>query len=169
MHRTVKRFTLRLLVLYLALILQALLGGSVPVGLITPELDLLVLATYALQGDPFQAMLLGFWSGLLRDSLTQGPPGGWALSLTLFSLALALRDKRIGLMKKTLLLLGATLGAHTFVFLLRDRAVWEGRCYLELFLQTLLPSACLTGIMFLLGIRLFQRWLSDFESTQTSV
>ena len=170
MYRTVRRKVLGLLFIYGTLFFQSFVGGWIPVEIVRPELDLLVLGFYALEGQPFQAMLLGSWNGLLRDSLTHGPAGGWTVSLTLFALALALwvRDRRLGRVKKTLFLCAAILISQTLVFLFQGEATRDGGVYFRFFLRTFLPSTCLSGIVFLMGFHLFQRWLSTSGSTQIS-
>ena len=170
MHRTVRRSAFGFLFIYGALFFQSFIGEWIPVEVVRLELDLLVLGFYALKGQPVQAIVLGFWNGLLRDSLTHGPAGGWAVSLTLFALALALwvRDRRLGRVKKTLFLCAAILISQTFVFLFQGEATRDGGVYFRFFLRTSLPSTCLTGIVFLMGFHLFQRWLSTSGSTQIS-
>ena len=149
MRFTLRKIGLSFLLVYGALFLDAFLKQWLPVDVATPEFDLSLLGFFALEGPLWRATLLGFWNGLLRDSLTVGPSHGWTVSLMIFSWALAfwIRGRRIGLAKKAFLFFGGLLGIHTL-----------------LFRQVLLPVAFMTSIAFLFGIRFLHRWLSDSVS-----
>ena len=112
---------------------------------------------------------MGYWNGLLRDGLTQGPAGGWTISLTLFAwiLASCVGQKRAGFLKKTLLLFGGLIASQAFYLILREGEFLELGIALRLLMQNFLPGACLTAVLFFLGNYLFQRWRFDSGLIET--
>ena len=153
MHLPLKKVVFCFFLVYAALFLESFLKLWLPVNMATPEMDVAILGMAAMQGPPEAAALLGFWNGLLRDSLTVGENHGWTVCFLCFASGLALwvREKRVGLIKKSSLFFGGLLATHALL----SR---------KLLFQTVLPSICLTTLAFLVGIRFFQRWLSQSGS-----
>ena len=153
MHLPLKKVGFGFFLVYAAVFLESFLKLWFPVRFAYPEFDVSLLGMYAVQGQPAVAALLGFWNGLLRDALTSGGSHGWTVSFLCFASALALwvRDRRVGLIKKSSLFFGGLLATHALL----SR---------ELLFQTVLPDICLTTLAFLVGIRFFQRWLSHSDS-----
>ena len=154
------------LLIYTVLFLQAFLGHWIPSGVVRPEFDLLILGLFAMEHPWVWATLLGFWNGLLRDSLTHGPSGCWTFALVLFAWALARwgKRRRLGSLKKTLLLSGAIAAVGGLVFF-REKGMGESNLYLRFLVSSLLPTSGVTGIFCFLWIRFFERWFSDLHLT----
>ena len=153
MHLPLKKVGFGFFLVYAAVFLESFLKLWLPVKFAYPEFDVSLLGMYAVQGQPAVAALLGFWNGLLRDSLTSGGSHGWTVSFLCFASVLALwvRDRRVGLIKKTFVFFGGLLTIHALL----SR---------KLLFQTVFPGICLTTLVFLVGIRFFQRWLSQSGS-----
>ena len=166
MHLPLKKIGLGFLLIYAALLLESFLKLWLPVRFAYPEFDVSLLGLYAVQGQPAMAALLGFWNGLLRDSLTIGPLHGWTVLFLSFACGLAVwvRDRRVGLIKKSLVFFGGLLATHTLLFFLKGAGGGETGSYPLFLSQLILPTVCLTTLSFLLGIRFFQRWLSGSGS-----
>ena len=158
MHFPLKKTGFYFLFVYAALFLESFIKLWLPVNVATTELDVAVFGVVAMQGQPAATALLGFWNGLLRDSLTVGGGHGWTLCLLSFAWGLALwvRDRRIGLIQKTASFFGGLLLVHTVLFFLTGAASGEK--------GLVLLGICLTTLAFLVGIRFSQRWLSQSGS-----
>ena len=169
MHRALKRPLPGSLILYAAFFLQAFLAGAFPQGVVRPELDLIVLGWYAFKVGPVAALLLGFWNGLLRDSMTQGPTGGWTVCLMLLALGLSYlkRLRRLGVVQRSFFLSGAFLLAEAVLFLPRAVASQGWNPAFVFFIRLLLPSVVLTGIFYFLMGWMLNRWNSHLEPMPT--
>ena len=147
MHLALKRLGVGFLLVYSGFFLESFLKQWLPAGFFFPQLDVALLGLLALKGPLPQAVLLGMWSGILRDSLTVGPFHGWTLCLVSFSWMLAFfGQRRLGFVKKTLLFVGGLAAVHAFLF------------------RSLPPALFMTSLVFLLGIRFLLPWLSDSAS-----
>jgi rod shape-determining protein MreD len=71
---------------YIALGVQVALSGYIEVGGAAPNLVLLAVIFLAVNGTREQALLGGFFLGLLQDLLTLHPMGTWALAYALVSM-----------------------------------------------------------------------------------
>lgn len=76
-----KRSWPKIIALLLATILQVSIAPHLAIGVVVPNLLLLVVVTLALTEGPNAGCVVGFFAGLLLDLLGAGPIGLWALVL----------------------------------------------------------------------------------------
>ncbi len=118
-----RRILWALSLIVLSLVLQTTVFNSLKIGLVKPDLPLIILVFLFLARSPVEAMFFGFFAGLLEDILSGDILGMSALVKTVLGFLIGLLGRRIyrdRISVQVLILWGATLVQGLFFFVLLE-------------------------------------------------
>ena len=147
-----KRSWPKIIALLLAAILQVSIAPHLAIGVVVPNLLLLVVVTLALTEGPNAGCVVGFFAGLLLDLLGAGPIGLWALVLCMVGYLAGLMEANLfaegWLLPVTVVLLAGLSAEVAYGIMLG--VVGVGIDFWSAFVKTMLPGSLYNTVLAIL-------------------